>query len=336
MKVDKDTLEAIKKPVDNVTEVNILASAEDSRLLSERVFSEEFIEDTANSFGITKLGDYIHVQRQVFNTLLNEGFFSDTETRSRTDVNEESGMVIKTNKSSIGETFNKGNYKSLGRFKKIAKLATVRQLPEIIKNGRLIGDNVPNKYKNSTNKTYAYIAYDMAIDGIPVTVKLDIKKSPLKNKLWVHSIITEKNSIGQDVFSENGIGTSYRTDANGDIIPHPDEKVNTLDEKSLLSDRESYAPIFFSHTGKEVLPTVVPPIFIKTRRIIRLKTTDYPPSVMKATAPKPNSPSCVEETILSELLRFLAAWPSELVEANLGRKRWIISERSSRICLKRG
>ena len=25
----------------------------------------------------------------------------------------------------------------------------------------------------------------------------------------------------------------------GDIITHPDEKVNTLDEKSLLSDRES-------------------------------------------------------------------------------------------------
>ncbi len=106
---------------------------------------------------------------------------------------------------------------------------------------------------------------------------------------------------------ENGISDNS--------ITHTRKFVSNQNEKSFLSDRESYAPIFYSHMVKEVLPTAVPPIFIKTRRIIRLKTTDYPPSVMKATAPKPNSPSCGEETILSELLRFLAAWPSGLVEA---------------------
>ena len=37
--------------------------------------------------------------------------------------------------------------------------------------------------------------------------------------------------------------------------------------------------------------------------------------VMKATASKPNSPPCGEETILSELLRCLAVRPSGLVEA---------------------
>ncbi len=155
-------------------------------------FSKDFADSTFNSFGITKPGDYIHVQRKVFDTLLNEGFFTNIETRSRTDINAESGMVIETNKSSISETFNEDNYKRLGKFKKIAKLATVRILPEIIKNGKLIADNVPNKYQNSANKTFAYISYDTEIDGVPITVKLDIKKSPAKNKLWVHSIITEK------------------------------------------------------------------------------------------------------------------------------------------------
>jgi len=85
---------------------------------ADRELSPEFIEETINSFGITKLEDYIHVQRQVFNTLLNEGFFTNVEKRNRTDVNEESGMVIETNKSSIDETFCKNNYQWLGRFKK--------------------------------------------------------------------------------------------------------------------------------------------------------------------------------------------------------------------------
>ena len=36
---------------------------------------------------------------------------------------------------------------------------------------------------------------------------------------------------------------------------------------------------------------------------------------VEAKAPKPNTPSCDEETVLSELFRYLAARPSGLVEA---------------------
>lgn len=218
---------------------------------SDREFSKDFTNKMLDSFGIKKLSDYIHVQRQVFGTLLNEDFFTDVEKRSRIDTNEESGMVIETNKSSISETFNESNYGRLGKFKKLAKLSTVRMLPEIIKNGKLIADNIPNQYQNSANKTFAYIAYDTEADGIPITVKLDIKKSPIKNKMWVHSIITEKNSIGLDVSSKNGIGTPYRTDAIGEIISQDSDSVNTS-EKKLYSDRASYAPTFYSYMGKIV------------------------------------------------------------------------------------
>ena len=152
-------------------------------------------------------------------------------------------MVIETNKSSISETFNQANFARVGKFKKIAKLAIVRALPEIIKKGTLISDNVPNQYQNSTNKSFAYIAYDTVIDGVPITVKLDIKKSPSKNKLWVHSIITEKNSIGLDVSSENGIVTPYRTDAIGGTISQNNENVNSKSlgsEDIRYSDREDF------------------------------------------------------------------------------------------------
>ena len=116
----------------------------------------------------------------------------------------------------------------------------------------------------------------MVIDGMPVTVKLDIKKSPSKNKLWVHSIITEKNSIGQDVFSENGIGTSYRTDANGDIITHPDEKVNTLDENILLSDRVTDKETIEFLENQEHIVTY------KAMQVIDGKL--YPPIISEGTA----------------------------------------------------
>lgn len=105
-------------------------------------------------------------------------------------------------------------------------------LPEVIKNGTLISDNVPNQHQNSTNKTFAYIAYDTAVEGIPVVIKLDIKKSPIKNKLWVHSIVTKKNSTGQGVYSKNGTVTPYRTDAIDDSIP---QHYNSVNEK--FSDR---------------------------------------------------------------------------------------------------
>ncbi len=179
-------------------------------------FTESLAKKTMDGFGIQNLGDYVHVQRQVFDTLLREDFFTDREKRSRTDINEETGMVIETNKSSISETFNQSNYGRLGKAKKLAKLDTVRMLPQIIKKGKLLRDNVPNQYRNSANKTFAYITYELNINGTPVTVKLDIKKSPSKNKLWVHSILMTKNSTGLDVYLENEVGTSLRTDANAD------------------------------------------------------------------------------------------------------------------------
>ena len=48
-------------------------------------------------------------------------------------------------------------------------------LPEIIKNGVLVSDNIADHHQKSTTKTFAYISYDTTVDGVPITVKLDIK-----------------------------------------------------------------------------------------------------------------------------------------------------------------
>ena len=198
---------------------------------AENTFSEVFSKKILDSFGITNVKDSIHVQRRVLQTLENENFFDNAEKRSRTVINQMSGMNIEINKSGIDETFSFNNFVRLGKFKKIAKLATIRKLPEIIQNGKVVADNIADKHHNSSNKTFAYIIYNIEIDQIALAVKLDIKKSPIKNKFWVHSIITEKNSTGLDVYSTNGTVTPYRTDAIDDIVSQKTTLVNKSEIK---------------------------------------------------------------------------------------------------------
>ena len=67
-------------------------------------------------------------------------------------------MLIEITKSGIDETFNKCNFKRFGRWKKFTKLATIRRLPEVIREGHLVLDNAPNMHGGTaTNKTFAYI-----------------------------------------------------------------------------------------------------------------------------------------------------------------------------------
>ena len=203
---------------------------------SGREFSEDFTSETLDGFGIEKLGDYIHVQRQVFNTLLNEGFFTDSEKRGRTDVNEESGMEVEINKSGIFETFSLNNYGRLGKFKKIAKLATIRSLPDAIKHGHIITDDAENIHNDGDNKKFAYIEYPTIVDGKDIVLKIAIKKSPQKNKFWVHSIYTTENVSDSPASTSNGTEAGHITADTEVIISQDSDSV-----KREFSDRDSTA-----------------------------------------------------------------------------------------------
>ena len=224
---------------------------------AKKTISQEFIDKTLDSFGIEKPGDYIHVQRKVLTTLTDEGFFTDPVARRRTDVNEESGMVIETNKSGIDETFNLKNYARLGMQKKIIKLSTIRMLPEIIRTGKLITDNVPNQYRDSTNKNFAYIEYEGEIDGIQIALQLDIKKSPQKNKFWVHRIVAIENVSDFPASTNNGTEAGQATADVGDII-HQEEPIVKGDSQNSGTkfqkkrDSSTYAPTFYSQMSRVV------------------------------------------------------------------------------------
>lgn len=198
-------------------------------------FSQQFIDETVNSFGINikKLSDYVYVQNKVFETLNNENFFEDKESSTRTDVNIEKGMIIETNKKGIKETFDFDNYSRLGKNKKIAKLATIRLIPEVIKYGHVVADNVPNKYNNrDTNKQYAYIEHRATVEGIDSIIKIAIKKTPQKNKFWVHSVYVIKNA--NDLLASTNYGTvsNYLTVDSKDNISQKVGTVNPSDEKT--------------------------------------------------------------------------------------------------------
>lgn len=257
----KDIAKAMQTPVDNVTTTNIVAAADEMGVkLSDRkkeqnkkaiaipdtdkTLSQTFVDDTLNSFGIENLGDWEHVQKRVFATLLEEDFFTDADSRNRIDINEGSGMAVETNKSGIDETFCLKNYGWLGRFKKIVKLATIRELPNAIKYGKLIDDDVRNEHGENRGTKYAYITYDTQVDGIDITIKLTVRKSQQKNKFWVHSFEAIRNASGYPADTNDGVKTGYKTADTGDSVPQDSDSVKH-------SDR-SYAPTFYSQMGKVV------------------------------------------------------------------------------------
>ena len=204
---------------------------------SDRDYSNNFVDKTIKSFGIKKLGDYIHVQRQVLKTLLAENFFTDTVNRRRVDINNASGMVIETNKSGIYETFNEKLYKHLGKNKKITKLATIRMLPQIIEQGTVVLDDVRNQYnQNDENKKFAYIEHTLEIDGKPVTILLDIKKTRQKNKFWVHRVIEKENVSNLPAGPKNGAETGYTKADIGNSISQQGENVKYSDRDYVAYD----------------------------------------------------------------------------------------------------
>ena len=230
----------ITEKAENGTQKNIYKSVkltddavEQSITSEDDELSEKFVNETIASFGITKVSDYIHIQRQVINTLLRENFFTNKELRSRTDVNKMSGMVIETNKSGIDETFSMHNYTKLGVSKRVLKLATIRLLPEIIQNGRLYADKARNHHSKNSKVKFAYIEYLTEIDGNTVLIKIDIKKSPQKNKFWVHRVDIKKENTDFPAVTNKAIKQGKPIGNLTENVPQSTENVNTQNPKSI-------------------------------------------------------------------------------------------------------
>ena len=202
---------------------------------------KDFVEKRKNSilseYGIDRIGDYVQVQKRVYQGLREKGFFTNEEKTSRKDVNEASGMIVYTNRKGINETFNYGNFAKSSNALKLLKILTVEKIPELIQNGQLIDDNVENFH--GLKNEFAYISGKVNIDGLDINMWLAIKKTEAKNRFWVHYVgiksdIDETTSTGS---SNSRMAFRNTNVANGDYTI---SKLKSQEEAfdKLYSDRD--------------------------------------------------------------------------------------------------
>ena len=71
------------------------------------------------------------------------------------------------------------------------KIATLRNLPDIIKSGVVLHDNVENYYSKNGD-LFAYIESDIVINNSIYGVRVSVKKKVGSNMFWIHHIDTKK------------------------------------------------------------------------------------------------------------------------------------------------
>ena len=189
-------------------------------------------DDVIKKFEIENINDYVHVQKQVLSTLNAENFFDDEGGKSKTVTNKDSGMVIVINKKGIKETFNNKNYFNYSRNLKLAKLASIRKIPELIENGKLILDDEKNYHRNNSSIKYAYIVCETKINGKNANIKITVRKSPQNNKFWVHHIYIEKGTERTSAGTSKSSKTAFIPFGATNSISQSENNVNTKNDES--------------------------------------------------------------------------------------------------------
>ena len=144
------------------------------------------VADVMTDYGIKSINDYIGVQKAVLKKLTEDGFFADG---NNVVVNQESGMTVAITKDGIRETLGKGSrFERLPSKLKKLRIATIQQIPELIKSATMLEDKVADNHGNRRNLTYAYLINSANVDGKEYVVTIVVRQSPDRNKFWMHEI----------------------------------------------------------------------------------------------------------------------------------------------------
>lgn len=134
-----------------------------------------------------KWNDYIAVQKEVISVLKREKFFEIEEI-----INVETNMRIRINTRGIKETIGNGNrFQHLPKDVKMQKIATLRLLPLMLQDGKLIEDDVKN-YHGESGDRFAYFRSKAVLDGCIYDIRIVIRKKVGSNHFYIHHIDTEK------------------------------------------------------------------------------------------------------------------------------------------------
>ncbi len=207
--------------------------------------SRDTLDTIEQSFGINKVNDYVHVQKQVIQTLTNEGFFDKNIVKVI-----ENNMVVEITKDGIKETLGPGKrYQSLPRLFKKLKLTTLRDLPIIIANSKILEDNVSDIHNENSNLKYTYLENKVLVNDVEYNVTIAIRKSPQKNKFWVHEIRINKKEQSLSPSSDNLKQESMEFSVHNDNVSQNSDDVK---DNKLYQARPDFADILFDDFEGEV------------------------------------------------------------------------------------
>lgn len=204
-------------------------------------YSRKRVETVAEEYGIRALNDYVDVQKKVVRTLREQGFF---ENGNNIVFNEATGYEIEIGKKGIEETFGPGKrYERLSATLKKLKLATVRDLPEIIRNARVLESGVENTHNSASQSTFDYLEGVAEVSGESYRVKIVVKRSALKNKFYLHEVQLENGAPHATVANgtANDITVLPGGDTVTDSIAQERSDVNPSDEKNVRTARKRAA-----------------------------------------------------------------------------------------------
>lgn len=203
-----------------------------------QVLEQAKAQKAQNSFANTVLNNYgitdIYSSSNVVNGIVGKikDTFLSTADNVRPILNEETGLHIEVWKRGIDETFRKGKYyPALSDEMKIAKIASVEHLPELIRTGTVRAPEKGN-FKNATYKSsFVYLKNEIEIGGKEYLVTMDIKKLPdNSNRFYIHDIkIKEATSAQRDSSLSGPPSSGNQLVAPMDSIPQAADGVKGTD-----------------------------------------------------------------------------------------------------------
>lgn len=166
--------------------------------------------------------------------------YLSTENQSKPITNLDTGMEIEIRQGGINETFGKDDYYlKLSNDEKLAKIATMSKLANLIKYGEVRTEEAANYHNPNSKVRYAYLTAPIKVDGKEYIVNMDIRKSPNgENRFYIHSLDIKKDAESL-LPSMRVVKGEKQTSTNN--IPNSTENVNSKSVENEKNSNERYA-----------------------------------------------------------------------------------------------
>ena len=187
------------------------------------------ISNTANA-----LSDYVNVQKRVIDTLNNENFFN--QNNKNIVVNADTNIVVSITKNGIRETLStEKRYFSLPRKIKTAKIAVIDSLPDMIRYAEVVNENEKN-YHSKEGSQFLVLSHPAIVDGENYNVEIKIKKTPFKNKFYIHNMNLQNKNETVALNTKDKISRGYNNNelSRTDNIANNASNVNNNETKFSL------------------------------------------------------------------------------------------------------